>query len=191
MHLDATKRNVSVDRTRWHALDHPVTPWFESSGWMSVLGFSVVSPSLRTRYNQLHGAQSFFGSWHSLSWSRNVSPLRNPRDHNRVHNTSPLIPLLSQTNPVHSPPPYFFNIHLNVIFTCTPKFPFECHVVWCKNKIIALPNRFLVLFCHFGNLNTCVLGTVTSMDIGCSCTKPQVICSHTHLALQRDLFFNI
>jgi hypothetical protein len=63
-------------------------------------------------------------SWEANSYSANqIIPrfLWNPKVHNRVHNSSLLVPILTHTNPAHTFPSYFPNIHSNITLPSTPR----------------------------------------------------------------------
>jgi hypothetical protein len=56
--------------------------------------------------------------WEANSHSASQIPrlLLNPKVHNRVQNSQPLVPILIQIHPVHTFSPNFRKIHSNIIF---------------------------------------------------------------------------
>jgi len=53
--------------------------------------------------------------------SRNSPPLWYPKVRYRIHNSSPLVPILRQMHSVHNFQTYFPKIHSNVILPSTPR----------------------------------------------------------------------
>jgi hypothetical protein len=69
-------------------------------------------------------------SWvaNSHSASQEITrTLWNPKIHYRIQNKLPLIPVLSQMNPVHNFPPYFPKIHYNITIPYTPRSSYWSH----------------------------------------------------------------
>jgi hypothetical protein len=66
--------------------------------------------------------------------------LWNSKDHYIVHTSQPLVPTLSQMNPVHTLPPCCLTIHFNIILPSTPGlpsvlFPLSSAPWWCKQSV--------------------------------------------------------
>jgi hypothetical protein len=70
---------------------------------------------LQRNHSLTHGAEPFLRSRQLCSHSRTFSILRNPNIHYRVHISPPLVPILSQINPIHITPSYLSKIHFNIV----------------------------------------------------------------------------
>jgi hypothetical protein len=73
--------------------------------------------------NYLTNSMEQSHSWEANDYSASQEiPLHlwNPKVHYRVHNSLPLVTIMSQMHPVHTFPPYFHEIHSNIILPSTP-----------------------------------------------------------------------
>jgi hypothetical protein len=92
---------------------------------------TTFSPFLVSRTSRIHifvgrepefELKTYFGSMEIASWVflfPNI--LRNPKVHQHVHKSPPLLSILSQMTPVHTTPPHFPKIHFNIILQPTTR----------------------------------------------------------------------
>jgi hypothetical protein len=90
----------------------------------------------------LHGAECYSRGHSSLATRQLPSILWKPKVHYRIHKTSPLNPILNQTNPFHTTSSYLCKIHLNITHS-----PTSCSSKWSLSPSDIPPsNLYTFLF---------------------------------------------
>jgi hypothetical protein len=75
----------------------------------------------RKKYNSMEQSPTWEADSHSAS--QDIPCLVwYPKVHYRIHNSQPLVPIVSQMHPVYTFPPNFPKILSNIIFRSTPRF---------------------------------------------------------------------
>jgi hypothetical protein len=81
-----------------------------------------------------HGAEPFLRRHYLRSYSRIFQHFMEPKVYYRVHKSPPQIPILSQTNPLHTTLSYFSKINFNINHPSTSRSSLRSFLLVCPPK---------------------------------------------------------